>query len=89
MMTIPQIRERLFELAAVHQMPELAELATQTKRRVNGARARRKAAPMDDALRDAIRAFVVARPGMSHMEVAVVFDVNTGRVSEALYGKRQ
>lgn len=88
MRTIPQIRERLHELAGELGVPELAMLAEETKRRPVVRRARARSARMSDEVAQAIRAYVRARPGVSHMDVAKVFDVNTGRVSEAIRGKR-
>jgi hypothetical protein len=43
---------------------------------------------MTDALRDAIRAYHVAHPDQPQTRVARVFNVNPGRVSEALSGYR-
>jgi hypothetical protein len=39
-------------------------------------------------LYEEIREYAEANPGMSHQDIAVMFNVNHGRVSEAIKGKR-
>jgi S-adenosylmethionine:diacylglycerol 3-amino-3-carboxypropyl transferase len=43
---------------------------------------------MTEELRTAIRAYWNARPNASNQEIATVFGVNVGRVSESLAGFR-
>jgi predicted XRE-type DNA-binding protein len=43
---------------------------------------------MTAELAEEIRDYAAANPGMSHQAIAEVFNVNHGRVSEAIKGKR-
>ena len=86
-LTIPQIRERLFELAIYHNNPELADLARATYRR-SYKRAPSTRSGLDRKLKASIRAFVKENPETAFQDVANIFGVNPGRVSEALHGKR-
>jgi hypothetical protein len=87
-LTIPQIRARLHELADETGIEELAELADATRRRPPLRVASVRSRPIDPAVLDAIRAYAVAHPDTHAQEIAEVFNVNHGRVSEALIGKR-
>ena len=86
-MTIPEIRDRLIELADAHGIAELRELASGLHRR----RARRKAPvrsrPITAALAASIRAAAAADPKAAQHAIATRFGVNQGRVSEALSGR--
>ncbi len=86
-LTIPQIRERLHELAVIHGIPELSSLATATIRR-SYKRAPSTRSGLDRKLKASIRAFVKENPEMAFQDVANIFGVNPGRVSEAVHGKR-
>ena len=86
-LTIPQIRERLHELAVIHGIPELSSLATATYRR-SYTRAPTTRKSLDEDTKANIRDFVAENPNMAFQDVANIFDVNPGRVSEALHGKR-
>jgi hypothetical protein len=86
-LTIPQIRERLHELAVIHGIPELSELATATYRR-SYTRAPVSRKGLDSDLKDRILDFVSKNSDMAMQDVANTFGVNPGRVSEALHGKR-
>ena len=44
---------------------------------------------MTPELAQEIREFAEANPGMSHQAIAEQFNVNHGRVSEAIHGKRE
>lgn len=69
---------------------ELIELADELKRRSPaGARAPATSTPMTPELADEIKEFAADNPGMSQQDVGVVFNVNHGRISEVLKGKRQ
>jgi hypothetical protein len=87
-MKIPEVRDRLLELAVEHGIDELEVLAGELRRRPPVKRAAVRAEPMTDELRLAIRAYWRARPDASNAEIATVFSVNPGRVSEALAGFR-
>lgn len=88
-MRIPEIAERLRDLAAERGIPELTGLADELRRRPAGRRAPAKSQPMSDELAAQIRAFRTANPRLSQVEISRRFNVNQGRVSEALKGKRQ
>ena len=88
MKTIPQIRERLFQLADEHNIPELAELAEQTRRRFNGRKAKARAPKIDDLMASRVRVYAYRNREKSLVEIGRVFNINQGRVSEILFGKR-
>jgi hypothetical protein len=85
---LPEIANRLRELAVELNCPELNELANEMGRRPAGQRAPKSSVPMTDALRDQIREMKRANPSLSHAEIASKLRVNPGRVSETLRGKR-
>lgn len=87
-MKIPEVRDRLRELAVEHGIDELEILAEALRRRPPVRVAERRAEPMTEELRVAIRAYFKARPTASNQEIATVFGVNPGRVSESLAGFR-
>jgi hypothetical protein len=87
-MTIPEVRDRLIELSLERGIPELTELAQQLSRKFHGRKARPRSAAMTAERTQAIREYARAHPTMSELEIGLVFGVNQGRVSEALYGKR-
>jgi hypothetical protein len=88
-MRIPEIRIRLHEIADERGIPELAELAEATKRRYHGRAAGTVSAPVTDALAEAVRAYCAAYPEMPEHRVCILFNLNQGRVSEILRGKRK
>ena len=84
-MTIPEVRDRLRQIAAEAKLPELVRLAEELKRRP----AIRRATPRSQHPRKAaIRAYVALHSDEPLQDVATRFGVNIGRVSEALRGKR-
>lgn len=99
-MRIPEIRDRLYEIADLlqyttqspHQLMELsAELRTmadETRRRKLSVKTPPKNKKMTRGLKKQIVAYKLANPNLSHQEIAVALGVNTGRVSDALHGKR-
>lgn len=87
-MRLPDIAVRLKELSRHHDIPELSVLADHMKRR-RSEKAPVTSAPMTDELRDQIRLYKEAKPSLSQAEIGRVFNVNPGRVSEALRGKRR
>jgi hypothetical protein len=87
-MRLPEVATRLRELAIELTCDELNDLADEIGRRPSGEGAPRSSAPMTDALRDQIRAMKEADPNLSHVEIGRRLNLNPGRVSERLRGKR-
>ena len=94
-MKIPEIGTQMRQFAE-HIQPDypddaarLFELADELKRRVPGLRAPVTSTPMTSDLAQEIRDYVEEHPGLSHQAIAEHFNVNHGRVSEALHGKRR
>jgi len=95
-MKIPEVANRIREISAQIQTDypaeaiELGQLADELRRRSPTLpRAPATSTPMTPELADEIREFAEANPGTSHQDIAVVFNVNHGRISEVLSGKRQ
>ena len=86
--TIPEIRERLLELARKHGLPELAELAEETRRRYHGRHAPTRAIKITPALRERVRDYAQRHPKMHMRLIGQHFGIDQGRVSEILFGKR-
>ncbi len=97
--TIPQVRSEMEQYAALIR----AGKATVTpsffadrldiwvedlKRRSPVRRAKPTSTPTDETLNAAMRAYAAAYPEASLTAIGAVFNVNGGRVSEALRGKR-
>jgi hypothetical protein len=93
-MKVPDVAKRMREIAELIQgehpgeSGELLELAGELKRRFSGPRAPAASTPITPELYEEIREYAEANPGMSQQEIAVIFNVNHGRVSEAIKGKR-
>ena len=87
-MKIPEIMDELRQLSAAHGIPRLAELADHLRRRSPISRAPVKSQPITPALQRAIVAAYRENPARSQLEIARQFNVNPGRVSEALRGFR-
>lgn len=87
-MRIPEIQNRLYELADKHGIYELVNLADALKRRPADKIAPATSTRMTDALRDRIRAMKQDCPALSQAEIARRLYINPGRVSETLRGKR-
>lgn len=87
-MRLPEVAERLRGLARELGCDELDDLADEIARGPSGQRAPVTSTPMTDALRDKIRAMKAADPNLSHAEIGRRLNVNPGRVSETLRGKR-
>lgn len=87
-MRIPEVRERLRELAEEHGLPELGMLAGELVRRRNAPAVKPKSAPVTEKTRRAVRAYSDLHPEMPMTEVARIFELNQGRVSEIRHGKR-
>ena len=95
-MRIPQVANRIREIAEQIQSEfpgeadELIELAAELRRRSStGPRAPATSTPMTPELAEEIEEFAQANPEMSQQDVGVVFNVNHGRISEILKGKRE
>lgn len=87
-MKVPEVAARLRALAAERGIPELSVLADHLRRRPAVRRAAPSSTPMTDATARAIRAYAAAFPLAPLTGIARTFNVNPGRVSEALRGKR-
>lgn len=87
-MRLPEIQARLRELALQLECDELNDLADEIGRRPAGQRAPRTSAPMTDELAAKIKAMKKAEPHLPHTEIAKRLNINPGRVSETLKGKR-
>lgn len=88
MRTIPEIRDRMIQMADEHGLPELKELAEQTRRRRPIRRAPSRRKNPDNAEAEHIRAFAASHPRADYQEIASRFGTNIGRISEVLSGKR-
>jgi len=87
-MRLPEIRDRMHELAEEHGIGELHELAEETRRRRRQPPAPVVSATVTPELADAVRAYCVAFPDLSMHEVGRLFGLNQGRISEILHGRR-
>jgi hypothetical protein len=87
-MRLPEVAAKLRELADEFGYEELNDLADEIARRPSGQRAPISSAPMTDELRQEIIALKEANPDLSHAEIGRRLNVNPGRVSETLRGKR-
>jgi hypothetical protein len=87
-MKLPEVAARLRELALELGCSELDDLANEIARRPSGQRAPITSSPMDDTVRDEIRRMKEAEPDLSHQEIGRRLNINPGRVSETLKGKR-
>lgn len=93
MKTIPQVREELIKLAngngvSAQASRKIKRLVTDMKRRKAVRRAATESAETTPALLARIRRFALANPNKSYKAIGNQFNVATGRVSEAVAGKR-
>lgn len=88
-MRIPDVADRLREMAAEHQLGELNILADALRRRPPIRRAPNSSRRMTPELRRQIRRYAAAHPGETYRQIGERFDVNVGRVSETLAGYRE
>jgi hypothetical protein len=86
--TIPQIRERMHELAEELGCDELHELADETRRRSPVRRAAHRLPRLTTDLKLKIIEAARAFPEASYKELSEALNTSIGRVSEALAGKR-
>lgn len=94
-MKIPEVAARMREIAEEIQdgrpetARELRELADELRRRSSVIRSSVTSAPISPKLIADIREFSELNPSLSYQTIAKRFNVNPGRVSEALRGKRK
>ncbi len=94
-MRLPEVRGRLLAIADEmakqgigDHAAEIRRLAAETKRRPAIKRATARSRRMTPRLRQELRAAAVAHPHLSNRQIGAMFDVDGGRVSEALAGFR-
>lgn len=92
-MRMQEVREELEAMAHDVRVPrplrrKLRTLADATRRRPVKRQAPAKSQPVTDAMRRRIRAAARRYPKLTQFDIAAMFGVNQGRVSEALRGKR-
>jgi len=95
-LTIPEIREEMIELsaeadAAAKRIRAIAKrigiLAEETKRRAYD-RAPVTSRRITDDVKRSVRIYAQDHPDASQQEIAEAHNINMGRVSEILHGKR-
>ena len=87
-MRLPEIAQRLRELAVELNCEELTALAGEMGRRPIGPRAPSTSIKMSDEIRERILQIHKENPRLSQAEIVSQVGVNPGRVSETLRGKR-
>lgn len=87
-MRLPDVAAELHKLAEDFSIPRLHELANEIKRRPS-TRSPNHSDPITDELREQIRQTALLSPELSQFQIAEMYNVNQGRVSEILKGKRQ
>lgn len=88
LMTIPQCRDALREIAKKYGIDEILPIVEQMYRRPPVRKARAKMRSLTPELREEIRAHAEANLEANYTEIGHKFYVNGGRVSEALAGFR-
>ena len=95
-MTIPEVRDWLLSIAnscavkgLVDEARGIRTAVEELKRRPAVRVSRTKADHSTRKLRAEIRAYAAAHPDMLNREIGQVFNVDSGRVSEALAGFRR
>jgi len=96
-MTIPECRNALLAIAASlaikpncdDEVRGIRLIVKELWRRPAVRQSRAKADPATRKLRAEIRAYAKAHPEMLNREIGLVFNVDSGRVSEALAGFRR
>ena len=87
-MKIPEVREELRQMAEQLGIPRLHDLADELLRRPTVRKTRVKSTKVTVDVETSIRSFARRNPDMSYVEIARYYNVNPGRVSEAIAGKR-
>lgn len=82
--TIPEVRVRLREIADEFGIEELHVLADEMHRNSPVKRARARSAALTPKLADEIRKYAKKNPRLHQRDIAQKFNVNPGRISEAL-----
>ena len=88
-MRIPEIRDRMHELADEYDIPELHDLAEETRRRSPLRRVRSRWPRLTEVQKEAVRAMFDAYPTLGVRDLADQFDTSIGRISEAIRGFRK
>jgi len=81
---IPELRKRLRELAEELNFHELHDIADELHRNPPVSRARIRSETLTPELAEEIRQYVKKNPDLHQRDVAQRFNVNPGRISEAL-----
>ena len=87
-MNIPEVRDRLNQISRERDIPELAELAQHLKRRYHGRAARKVSDTVTPELVTRVRQLHVLFPDLAQHKIGELLNLNSGRVSEILRGKR-
>lgn len=87
-MRIPEIRDRLHELADEHGLPELHHLAEETRRRSPIKRASAKYPALSDEQAGEVRRIYKATQSLGVRDLANMYKTSVGRISEAIRGFR-
>lgn len=89
-MTIPmnEVRRLLWKKADQYNDPEIGELAELTRRRRRLPPKKAKAQRITPELAEEIREYAEAHPDLPQREIGRYFNVDQGRVNEALNGQR-
>lgn len=88
-MRLPDIAAELRDLAVIHGLPRLKFLADEIGRRKPKKRAKATSVSMSPQLKADIRQCARDFPHWQQREIAEHFNINPGRVSETLNGKRK
>lgn len=82
--TIPEVRERLREIADERGIEELHELADEMYRKSAKKRAPVRSPKLTPEMAEEIRRYAADHPDAHQQDIAEHFRVNHGRISEAL-----
>lgn len=83
-LSIPEVRDRLREIAEEHGLDELHDLADQMYRKSAKKRAPVRSPKLTPEMAEDIRQYAAANPDAHQQDIAEKFGVNHGRISEAL-----
>ncbi|MBA4042892.1 MAG: hypothetical protein C0471_00490 [Erythrobacter sp.] len=86
-LSVPQVRKRLFEIAEETNNEELVYLANELFQKQMKKKAKAKSDELTPELAEEIREYLLANPELHNQDVANVFNVNIGRVTDALQHK--
>lgn len=81
---IPELRNRIREIADEEDIDELHDIADEMYRNSSVRRARNQSARLTPALAKKIRDYAKKNSKMHQRDIAQKFNVNPGRVSEAM-----